>query len=94
MARKARELGAKRFATIVHGAGEGGLDAQAAGQALAEGALLGLYRFEGYRSKPPKDWRPDPQTMIVVEPTADRRPALEAGMSQGAGGGDGCEPGA
>jgi leucyl aminopeptidase len=83
VARKARELGVKHFATIVHGAGIGGLDPQRAAQAVAEGALLGLYRFEGYRSKPPKDWKPDPEKMTVVEFSFERRAALEAGIRRG-----------
>ena len=59
-ARKARDLGVKTVATIVHGAGIGGLDPAAAAAALVEGSRLGLYRFDGYRSKPPKDWKTDP----------------------------------
>ena len=65
-ARKARDLGVKTVTTIVHGAGIGGLDPAAAAAALAEGSHLGLYRFVGYRSKPPKDWKPDPETLTVV----------------------------
>jgi leucyl aminopeptidase len=65
-ARKARDLGVKTVATIVHGAGIGGLDPSAAAAALAEGSQLGLYRFAGYRSKPPKDWKPDPETLMVL----------------------------
>ena len=38
-----RHGGIRRAAPIAHGAGIGGLDPQASGQALAEGALLGLY---------------------------------------------------
>ncbi|MGE5601818.1 MAG: leucyl aminopeptidase family protein, partial [Nitrososphaerales archaeon] len=81
--RKARDLGVKHFATIVHGAGIGGLDPQQAAQAVAEGALLGLYRYEGYHSKPPKDWKPDPDKMTVVEFSAERSAALEAGVRKG-----------
>ncbi len=83
-ARKARELGVKHFATIVHGAGIGGLDPQQAAQAVAEGALLGLYRYEGYRSKPPKDWKPDPEKMTVLEFGGERKAAFEAGVARGA----------
>ena len=79
----ARDLGAKTFATIVHGAGIGGLDAATAAGTLVEGTLLGLDRFEGYRSKPPKYWKPSPETMIVVEIAADRLPAIEAGVARG-----------
>ena len=38
-----------RFATIAHGAGIGGLDPDACAQALAEGAALGLYRFDKHK---------------------------------------------
>jgi leucyl aminopeptidase len=44
-ARRARELGVSRYATVVHGTGAGGLDLQDAAQALVEGTVLGLYRF-------------------------------------------------
>src|SRR5690554_3154481 len=46
---KARELGAKEMATIVHGAGIGGFPAAEAAQATLEGALLASYRFGGWR---------------------------------------------
>ena len=72
-ARKARDLAAQTVATIVHGAGIGGLDPQAAAQALVEGTLLGLYRFEGYQSKRPKDWKADPGN--VNHPRGGRGPS-------------------
>jgi leucyl aminopeptidase len=50
-ARRARELGVKRLATIVHGAGTGSIDARRAAQAVAEGAILGLYRFDELKSR-------------------------------------------
>jgi leucyl aminopeptidase len=81
-ARKARDLGVKTAATIVHGAGIGGLEPAAAAAALVEGSRLGLYRFDGYRSKPPKDWKPDPETMTVVELDAGRLSAFEAGIAR------------
>ena len=93
-ARKARELGVKHFATIVHGAGIGGLEPERASQAVAEGALLGLYRYEGYRSKPPKDWKPDPEKMTVVEFSGERQQALEAGIRRGESIAAGRQPGA
>ena len=78
-ARKARDLGVKTVATIVHGAGIGGLDPAAAAAALAEGSRLGLYRFEGYRSKPPKDWKPDPETLTVLGLDRGEPPAFRPG---------------
>ena len=80
-ARKARDLGVKTIATIVHGAGIGGLDPSAAAAALAEGSQLGLYRFAGYRSKPPKDWKPDPETLTVLGLEPAHLAAFRAGIA-------------
>ena len=81
-ARKARDLGVKTVATIVHGAGIGGLDPAAAAAALVEGTRLGLYRFEGYRSKPPKDWKPDPETLTVLGLDPAHLAAFQAGIAR------------
>ncbi len=40
-----RNAGAKNVATILHGAGIGGMNAGAAAQANAEGIVMGLWRF-------------------------------------------------
>lgn len=81
--RKARDLGAQTVATIVHGAGIGGLDPAGAAAALVEGARLGLYRYAGYRSKLPKEWKPDPETLLVVERGTANLPAFQAGIARG-----------
>lgn len=44
-ARAARQAGARHIASIVHGAGAGGLPLTEAAQATVEGTLLGLYRY-------------------------------------------------
>ncbi len=49
-ARRLRSIGVKRAATITHGAGIGGIDPKEAAQALAEGIVMGLYRFDKYKS--------------------------------------------
>ena len=74
---KARDLGAERVATILHGAGAGGLSAEVAAQAVVEGSLLGLYRYHGQKTEPPKP--PDPHTLelTVFEPTD--LPAVQRG---------------
>ncbi|HLE47080.1 MAG TPA: leucyl aminopeptidase, partial [Candidatus Thermoplasmatota archaeon] len=51
----ARDRGCKSLATIVHGAGVGGLDAVEAAFTSVEGALLGLYRYREYKSPPKGD---------------------------------------
>ena len=50
-ARRARDLGGREVATVLHGAGSGGLAPREAAQALAEGSLLGLYRFDQLKGK-------------------------------------------
>ena len=63
-ARKARDLGVRSFSSIVHGAGAGGLNLAAAAQAVVEGTLLGLYRYQELKSKPPD--RADPERLTLV----------------------------
>lgn len=77
-----RRIGVKDAATIVHGAGIGGLDPSSAAQALAEGALLGLYRFDKYKSG--GDDKSDLDTLRVVEFDAAKVPDIEAGVETGA----------
>lgn len=81
-ARKARDLGAVTVATIVHGTGAGGLDPAKAAGMLVEGSLLGLYRYAGYRSKLPKDWKPDPETLIIAEMDTVRLADFQVGVSR------------
>ena len=71
------------MATIVHGAGIGGMEPDRAAGLLVEGARLGLYRFAGYRSTPPKEWKPDPETLTVVEMDTARLELLRRGLARG-----------
>ena len=48
-ARKAWEIRVPSFATIVHGAGVGGLDPLEACRATVEGSVLALYRYEQFK---------------------------------------------
>lgn len=41
----------RRVGTILHGTGAGGLGLKEAAQAITEGAILGLYRFDRYKTK-------------------------------------------
>ena len=53
VARRARDLGVERFHSSLHGVGSPGceMDPRVAAEAMAEGALLGLYRFRIYKGK-------------------------------------------
>ncbi len=81
-AKKARELKAKHVATIVHGAGIGGLDPAEATQAVVEGSLLALYWFPKYQQTPP-DPPAFPEKLTIVEFDASKIPALEEGARVG-----------
>lgn len=79
-AQKARDLGARHVATVAQGAGAGRLDAAQAAQATVEGALLGLYEFEGRPS-------PEPgrrlEALTLVEFDVARLGEVEAGARAG-----------
>jgi leucyl aminopeptidase len=77
--KRARELNAKDVATIVHGAGFGGLKVQAAAQATTEGALLGLYRF----AAPKKSDEParEIQSLTFIEIDGNKLAEVQAGVT-------------
>src|SRR5512141_1103964 len=71
----------ERFATIVHGGGIAGLDAEACAQAIAEGAVLGLYRFD--RHKKPDDDAGAVEAMTIVERDASKVGVLRLAANRG-----------
>ena len=88
VARFLRRKGVAEFATIAHGAGIGGLDAGQSAQAIAEGALLGLYQFDAYRSSGNGDDEDGAgngvHTVTIVERDAGAVAALADGVAVGA----------
>ena len=91
VARFLRGKGVAEFATIAHGAGVGGLEAGAAAQAIAEGTLLGLYKFDTYRSNGSNDdddgGNADSRAIrrvSIVERDPSAVDALNAGAMRGA----------
>ena len=77
-----RKRGTSPIATIAHGAGIAGLDARAAGQAVAEGCILGLYRFRNYLTQN-KDSTSDIDDIRIVELDSATLADLEAGVDRG-----------
>lgn len=75
---RAAELGAAKLATVVHGAGAGGLAPSDAAQATLEGALLASYRFGGWRAPSAGPARRLEQ-ITLVEHDAARLPQLVEG---------------
>ena len=82
IAKHLRSRRIERFATITHGAGIAGLDAEACAQAIAEGATLGLYRFD--RHKKPEEDATELQSLTIVERDAAKVPALKRAAERGA----------
>jgi leucyl aminopeptidase len=79
--RSLRRLNCQRIATIVHGAGVGGIEPEAASQAITEGSLLGLYRFQKHMTKEPENQ--DIEELLIVERDTAKLPALEQGCKKG-----------
>ncbi|HRW47207.1 MAG TPA: leucyl aminopeptidase [Caldilinea sp.] len=77
----AKTKGVKHFATIVHGAGIGGLDPAAAAQALAEGTVLAAYRVPNYKREAPEN---GPERCTVVEFDGSRVATLAQAVQRGA----------
>ncbi|TET50108.1 MAG: leucyl aminopeptidase [Dehalococcoidia bacterium] len=77
--RALRKLNCRNMATILHGAGSGGIDLQASAQAITEGALLGLYTFGKYK-KPEYE---DIEEMLIVVSEESSLPVLEPAIGKG-----------
>ncbi|MBI5399395.1 leucyl aminopeptidase [Candidatus Saganbacteria bacterium] len=80
--REAKRIKAKKVATIVHGAGLGGLELPAAAQALVEGSLLGAYHFPGY-AKEKDDSFFQVQDLSVIELAPAKIKAIVSGLKVG-----------
>ena len=78
--RAMKRVGAKRVATVLHGAGEGGLDSDVAAQAVTEGAMLGLYEYQRPGKPPKKDGVTE---LTIVERARGKLPAIREGIERG-----------
>jgi leucyl aminopeptidase len=75
-----RKQRVKDAAVITHGAGIGGLDPEASAEAIAEGSLLGAYRFLRHKRSEDED---DLESLTLVEYDTDKLPALQHGVDRG-----------
>jgi leucyl aminopeptidase len=76
-----RRTQVKEIATILHGAGAGGIDPEKSAQAITEGAMLGLYTFRRHKSK--KDENGDINKLFIVTPDKKVLPKLKKGCEAG-----------
>jgi leucyl aminopeptidase len=72
--------GVENFATIIHGAGIGGLDARQASQAVAEGIYLANYKVKKYRRKADQIRL---TAAILVELDPEKLSEVETGVTEG-----------
>ena len=79
--RMLRGKGARDIATVAQGAGTAGIGYEAAGQAIAEGALLGLYQFRRHITKEAEHG--EVERLTIVDPGEANIPALEEGCRKG-----------
>jgi leucyl aminopeptidase len=82
VARALRRPGIRRVATLAHGAGIGGLDPEACAQAIAEGSLLGSYRFLKHKSSVEED-RAELDELVIVEHDGAKVPAMQRAAERG-----------
>lgn len=82
---KAKEIRAEKVGGILHGAGDGGISLEDAGRAATEGAILGLYKFDKYRSKDEKQKHKEAEIkeFTIIEKDAARTSSAKKGAKTG-----------
>ncbi len=80
--KEAKKIKAKTIATVVHGAGAGGLTLPMAARALVEGSLIGAYRYKGYATKKDDSFF-KVEELIVVELLSAKIQAINNGVKIG-----------
>ncbi|MBI4758007.1 MAG: hypothetical protein HY783_03255, partial [Chloroflexi bacterium] len=75
-----QKMGLQRVASVLHGASQGALHHEAVAQAIAEGALLGLYAFDKYSTKKPE---PKTQELSLVAFDQAALEPVSRGLSRG-----------
>lgn len=81
--RRLERSGVRRAATILHGAGVAGLEPTACAEAIAEGAVLGGYRFDKYKTTSNEDADPRLQKLEIVEGDVAKIGAIKTGIRRG-----------
>ena len=81
--KRARDAGAKTVSTIVHGAGIGDLGVSEAAQAVVEGSLLALYKYDAPRSKTPEKPENEIEKLTLVEFDSTKLSTIEDGAEIG-----------
>ncbi|MFW6118355.1 MAG: leucyl aminopeptidase [Chloroflexota bacterium] len=77
--RALRKVNCRKIATILHGAGSGSMELESSAEAIAEGAILGLYGFAKYK-KPEYD---DIEEILIAVREEEKVPILELAIGKG-----------
>lgn len=77
----ARNSEARQIATILHGAGAGGIPPDDSAQAIVEGSMLGNYSFREHLTKKPE--HREIKDLLIVEQTRSKLPRLKAAIKRG-----------
>jgi leucyl aminopeptidase len=80
-ARKARDLRVGRYATVVHGAGAGGLEPRVAARTVVEASLMSLYTYQHFKT-PPSDPLPTIDEIALIERDDARAEAFQAAATE------------
>ena len=80
VARFLRSSHVKSAASVVHGAWTGGLDPEGCGAAMAEGTLLGLYRFLPHKST---EADADLEELQIIDLDAEKIGSIRRGLERG-----------
>ncbi len=81
---KALSLKAKTVCSILHGAGTAGLSAFDCAQMIAEGAVIGSYKFDKYKSKKDPDENSTAiENFAIVEMNEAKIPEIQKGVEKG-----------
>jgi leucyl aminopeptidase len=81
LARYLRRNRIKDAGVITHGAGIGGLSPEDCAEAIAEGTIMGLYRFMRHKKPPEEDF--EIESLTLVEHDASKVASLESGVERG-----------
>ena len=78
------KLKVKTVSTILHGAGIGGFDSEQSARLVAEGSLLGAYKFKLRKTQSkPEDAEIEIESVTIVERDSQKRDALTRGVRLG-----------
>ena len=84
LVRALRKPGIKTVTTLAHGAGIGGLNPRLCARAIAEGAILGSYRFTRFKKNNDQNNNGgEIEALVIVEHDESKVAELEEGVAQG-----------